>query len=122
MLKLMKFFFFYLMPVLVALVWSCYPSISTYFKVLEIQNESLVNDLASDPVRVRRKIQQAFRIAGTHIAMDDIILARGISPEKDDGVALLETGCGKADVYVWVPFRFRFPIFGDKIFQSCIKF
>jgi hypothetical protein len=123
--KMKKFFsilFVYIFPLLCVVVWTSYPSIQTYLTVLEIRKQDFVGNASHEPTYVRRKIQQFFLKSGTRITMDDIIYARSLDVEDDDGLMLLQKACGKSNIYVWVPFRFRLPLYGDKIIQSCVVF
>lgn len=85
---------------------------------LDLEDSSLLN--SSDlELQKKRLVQQHFLKYGIYIPLDDIIVNvndRVVEPYR----TLLSKSCGHAELYVWVPLKFRLPILGDKIVEWCL--
>lgn len=67
----------------------------------------------------RQKIQSHYLQYGIYIPFDDIILTREekISPRY---LRMLRKSCGRGHIFIWVPFRIKVPLTGEKVFEWCL--
>lgn len=77
--------------------------------------------IASDEPLQKSKIQRHFLRYGVYVPFSDIISK---SSHDDLEKALFSQHaefCGPSRIYIWLPLKVRFPIFGYKVFEWCFK-
>jgi len=91
--------------------------IANFFFPLSIADS--VSESESTSLASRRKIQQHYLGYGVYVPIDDIILDNG-DESSSSQIKVLKNSCGAGKIFVWVPLRFRFPIFGEKVMEWCL--
>lgn len=88
---------------------------------LETEPDITANTLNNqEMLTARRKIQKHFTNTGIYVPMEDIVFTQ--TKKKDSRLHLLmHKACGPGKIYVWVPLKFKWPIFGERVFEWCWK-
>ena len=116
-----------LTPFLAAMVWTFYPSLQSTWAVFSMPkvNTTEIWDSTNDPAikqRLRRQIQQHFLHHSIYIPFDDIYINELEPHSQDYFVSLvMQKSCGRGRLLIWVPFKIRLPIIGEKVFEWCWK-
>jgi hypothetical protein len=111
-------------PFVAAIFWTTAPAISGLDSIYSFPSKLVQNlDTSGEQSDLwyRRKIQKHFLNSRVFISMDDIITVNKEMEKNDDGVRLLRKSCGDSSLYIWVPFRFRLPLLGERIYEYCWK-
>jgi hypothetical protein len=113
-----------ILPGLLALIWSTWPTLSAVVAVVSLRTPALYADEWSDAdkvVEVKREIQKHFLNNHVYLPVEDIVTVSDSGGEKASGTLaeLMKRACGKGNIYIWIPLRFRVPLVGDRIFEWC---
>lgn len=72
-------------------------------------------------VDLKRQIQKHFLEYAVYLPMEDIVAPSILGDERAELSFLMQNACGRARLYVWIPFKFRLPLLGDKVIDWCWK-
>ncbi|MEZ4743071.1 MAG: hypothetical protein R3B45_11590 [Bdellovibrionota bacterium] len=114
-----------LLPMFGALWWSVQPALvsllaATTLKIQPISQDEW-NDSSIEP-EIRRQVQFHFLRYKIYIPMEDIFIKNQVSKlEKKRASLLMTKACGHANLYVWLPLKFRIPFLGAKFMEWCWK-
>ncbi len=114
------------LPSLGAAVWTVQPSLAALLAVRSLTPKAFAESSITDTESVmqyKRDIQRTFSNSGIHVPLEDIALGK-TAVDDDSRIQNLNTkACGgRADLYVWLPLRFRLPVIGEKVVDRCWRF
>jgi hypothetical protein len=80
--------------------------------------ENLIRSYESEK-EIRRSIQGHFLSHRIYIPTEDIVIRKAEGNDLEILKLLAET-CGLADIYIWVPIRYRLPLVGEQTLEWCL--
>lgn len=111
-------------PIIFAIYWTVAPALAAKYATLKYLPTSIKVDQARSQhatITAKRQIQKFFLNENIYVPLDDIFISTDFL-ENDPALSLLmQNACGQAKLYVWIPLKFRIPIFGDRVFDWCWK-
>lgn len=123
MLKKTLFILFLITPFVYAGLWTATPAIRAAYACHSLgisKKEILAAQTSKNSLDLRRKIQKFFLDQQVYIPFEDIFLNGGADEsEKKRFDHMIAKTCGKGDIFIWVPFKFRLPMIGDRILEWC---
>ncbi len=114
-LKLRWYLLLCMIPMAIALSWTIKPS----FEVIYAASKLRPIDITQSARSLKREIQKNFRMHGIYVDMQDIVVVTEVGLFHSNVVEFMESTCGSAEIYIWLPLRFRLPIYGDYIYEHC---
>ncbi len=115
-----------IVPILGATLWTIQPSFATLLAVRTFQPAPLSTADANDPealLQYKRDIQRHFAGSSIHVPLEDIAVRQTAYDSLSRIQALNSKACGgKADLFLWLPLRFRLPVVGEIVFDRCWTF
>lgn len=115
---------------LFAVLWTTHPAFlaaTAYLTLSPLESASLTAafDLDHEKFLLGRKVQLHFLKYRIYIPIEDISFtnpSQDISIEIDPGNLSEETtSCNSRKPLIWVPFRFKVPVIGERVIQWCLK-
>ncbi|MGE0171515.1 MAG: hypothetical protein AB7T49_01970 [Oligoflexales bacterium] len=105
-------------PILVGVLWTTFPALRSLAAMgtLKLKGRSGFEEHL-DSLDLKRAIQKHFLYYGTYIPLEDIALENELV--GDEILSGVRRYCGKATLYVWVPYRFRLPVLGETLTEVC---
>lgn len=113
-----------ILPTVFAIYWTTIPAL---LAVVAISRFPIPNPQESEwedkrrVLEVKRRIQKHFLDYSVYLPMEDIIVPVSLGDERTELSFLMQNTCGRATLYVWIPFKFRLPLIGDKVIDWCWK-
>jgi hypothetical protein len=86
--------------------------------LVDPQYENLVLSYESEK-ELKRSIQGHFLSHSIYIPTEDINIRKTEGDDQEIFKLLAET-CGLADIYIWVPIRYRLPLVGEQTLEWCL--
>jgi hypothetical protein len=115
-----------ILPTLGAAFWSVQPNVRAMMAVRALNPPRLTDNAANDPeaaLQYKRDIQRVFSGSGIHVPLEDIELGKTADNGTSRIQGLNSKACGGgADLYVWLPIRFRLPVVGERVIDRCWRF
>jgi hypothetical protein len=113
-------------PILAAVIWSAHPSALAAWALIDappfVSKFTDDQDPQTSRHNLRRQIQRHFLRHYIYIPLDDIVTINPDPIPADDTVSLvMQKACGRGRLFVWIPFKIRLPIIGEKVFEWCWK-
>ena len=114
-------------PIAAAVIWSTQPALKAYVATVRMPSVAIDDggwDAASPLLNARRSVQRSLLQHDLYVPMEDILT--GIPP-KETGIApsdaslFMQKACGPSTIYVWIPLKFRLPLYGDYVKEWCWK-
>ena len=93
-------------------------SIAIWQFLVDPKYENLILSYESEK-ELKSSIQGHFLSHSIYIPTEDIILRNTESGDQETFKLLAET-CGLADIYIWVPIRYRLPLVGEQTVEWCL--
>ena len=113
-------------PILAAFIWSAHPSALAAWALIDAP--LFTSKYSDDPdpqtnrQNLRRQIQRHFLRHYIYIPLDDIVSINSDPIPADDTASLvMQKACGRGRLFVWIPFKIRLPVIGEKVFEWCWK-
>lgn len=122
MIKKLIFVIFLATPFLFAALWTVAPALRALYSCynLRISNKEVAAAKDGSNLELRRKVQKFFLDQQVYIPFEDIFLDSDVGEsEKKRFDSMISKTCGKGSMFIWVPFKFRLPIIGDRIIEWC---
>ena len=112
-----------LAPAVGALAWTCQAAARAAWAVYSLSPVALTKDDWADPEKVlelRRNLQKHFLAHATYVPLEDIV---AVGPRDSDRETplLMQKACGHGRLFIWIPFKFKLPITGEKVLEWCWK-
>ena len=115
-------------PFAAAAAWSCHAAALAAWAAFTLPPPALAAAEWQDPVRlleVRRQIQKHFLDRSAHqiyLPLEDIVALTPHELESGSEAALLmQKACGHGKLFIWIPFKFKLPVTGEKVLEWCWK-
>jgi hypothetical protein len=103
--------------------WSFYPALKIVWVVRDSKctqvSKSIKNDLPELESHLIRRVQKHFLKYGFYIPAEDIVINNKNIILDRDYVANLKKSCDQGRLYIWIPLRFKIPLFGEKVLEWC---
>ncbi len=120
----------FIIVTLIAVLWSAHPAILAsiaYLTLPKIANQFGEDPASSDQEKflLSRKLQLHFLKYRIYIPLEDIsfsnpnqdhALSKGLSNTPEKSIS-----CDFTKHLIWVPFRFKVPVIGERVLQWCLK-
>lgn len=110
-----------LIPILILAGWCALPSIKAMTAASIISRATKEAILASPQPLQKSKIQRHFLRYGVYVPFSDIISKSSHDDFEQTLVSQHTQLCGPSRIYIWLPLKVRFPVFGYKVFEWCFK-
>lgn len=113
-----------LAPIAGTVAWTFFPSFASLAAMVKLSSTPLqVSQHASseDILTVKRQIQRHFLEYSVYIPTEDIVLFEDAEQKNSRLETLMTKACGRSNLYVWVPFKFALPFYGEKVIEWCWK-
>ncbi len=113
-----------LAPTLAAAGWTCRPAVMALYAAYTVPPVGLDKSEWADPSRVlelRRQLQRHFLAHDTYVPLEDIVATPPREGSPGDTALLMQKACGRGRLFIWIPFKFKLPITGDKVVEWCWK-
>jgi hypothetical protein len=110
-------------PAAGAAAWSCRPAAMALYAAYTIPVVSLTKGEWTDPARIlelRRQLQQHLLAHDTYVPLEDIVAAPREGAGNDTAL-LMQKACGRGRLFIWIPFKFKLPVTGEKVVEWCWK-
>ena len=89
-----------------------------YFNTLP---SSSSKESAAD-LSLERQIQRHFLAYNIYIPIEDIVTLPSTNGSQNEVASLImQKACGRGRLFVWIPFKFRLPVTGEKVIEWCWK-
>lgn len=117
-----------LLAIAAALTWTTYPAmtavwaIADWFRVRPLAGYGAGVDLGVDPsatLEAQRLIQKYFLAHQVYLPIEDIAFLPGDQSTLPPGLLLMQNACGRGRLLIWIPFKFKLPISGEKVIEWC---
>lgn len=111
-------------PLLAAITWSSIPALKaargawTFTTGLK---QDFFYARESDPRFIKRTVQKHFLSNGVYIPLEDIFTDSRRQKNPTGEILFMRKKCGRGKIYVWVPFKINVPVYGQKVFEWCIR-
>ena len=116
--------FLMILPTGFALYWTTAPAAMAALATFRLTAPTLEDSEWSDVRRVvdlKRQIQKHFLDYSVYLPIEDIIAPSTLGNEQDELAFLMQSACGRARLYIWIPLKFRLPFIGNKVLDWCWK-
>jgi len=114
-----------ILPSIGAATWSVLPALNSIYASLLIKLPNMSKETWDEPgsaEQLRRKMQIHFLDHNIYVPMEDIVINNNTPDIEVKRLHLLmDKSCGRANVYVWLPLKFRIPFMGNKLVEWCWK-
>lgn len=120
-LKIGRIILFY-SPLLFSVIWPLRTGLRSAIAMWTMPEQKLSQIDFDEPqarLDVKRAIQRHFREYDIYLPLEDIMLRSKSSEFRQKIFLFLDKVCGHANLYVWVPLKFSFPIIGNKVKEWC---
>ena len=112
-----------LAPGVAALAWTCQSAARAAWAVASLKPVVMAKADWTDPdkvLEVRRQLQKHFLAHATYVPLEDIV-AVGPRDADQETPLLMQKACGHGRLFIWIPFKFKLPITGEKVLEWCWK-
>ncbi len=107
-----------LLAIYVSTSYSLKAFVASAHFLIDLDTTSLLNSEGS-ALNQKRLIQKHFLRYGIYIPIDDVIFTqKGL--HESQHLKFLQSSCGQASLYIWVPLKFRLPLIGEKVSEWCL--
>ena len=111
-------------PVAAACLWTCWPALRAIHAASIYDSPSIGKVESLDPfgaLQFRRSIQRHFSDHGVYVPIEDIQIVDPQDPREVMFSLARQNQCDRARLHAWIPLRFKWPIFGEKVVEWCWK-
>lgn len=113
---------FLIAPILFAAGWTTFPAAKTALAIYNAYGSHDVPRWAGESGRsLERRVQRHFLDHKVYIPLEDIVRSEELTDAPKRVAQQVRQVCGKGTLFVWLPFRFRIPVYGDKVYEWCWK-
>jgi len=112
------------LPILLAVCWSARTAIQAVVAAISVrfQDVAELQQAQSDsPLELRRLLQKRFLKYGVYIPMEDITVVGRDTQDEEKYVFFMRKACGPGNIFIWVPLRFHWPVWGEQVIEWCWK-
>lgn len=111
-------------PLAAACLWTCWPALRAIHAASIYDSTSVGKVESLDPagaLHFRRSIQRHFSDHDVYVPIEDIQIVDALDPREVMFSGTRQNQCDRARLHVWIPLRFKWPIFGEKVVEWCWK-
>jgi hypothetical protein len=111
-------------PSLAAASWTTWPAATAGVALLTYAPPALQEPEWDDVEKVlalRRETQRHFLRHGVYIPLEDIVAPMPHDLAAGPLALVMQKACGHGKLYIWIPFKFRLPVAGERVIEWCWK-
>jgi hypothetical protein len=111
-------------PTVAAALYSTWPAATAGLATLTYAAPTLKDAEWDDGEKVlsmRREAQRHFLRHGIYIPMEDIVAPMPHDLAAGPLALVMQKACGRGRLYIWIPFKFRLPVAGERVIEWCWK-